>query len=711
MDKSKVQAVAEWRTPKKVPELRSFLGFVNYYRRFIAGYSKRATPLTELLKKEQPWKWSDKCEIAFQDLKAAVLEEPVLKLPNYGEPFEVHTDASDFAIGGVLMQEGHPVAYESRKLNETERRYPVHEKEMTAVIHCLRVWRHYLLGSRFVLRTDNIALSYFQTQKKLSPKQARWQDFLAEFDMAMEYKPGKANVVADALSRKVECVNAAQLEGRGQASQLHSNFLSRIRDGLYSDPQAVILMQLIKEGKARRFWVQEGLVYTKGNRVYVPRVDNLRRELLKECHDSLWAGHPGIHRTLALVERAFYWPKMGIDVEEYVRTCLTCQQDKVEQRKPVGLLEPLPVPERPWESISLDFISSLPPVGGLGSILVVVDRFSKYATFIAAPLHCSAEEAARLMMKGVVKYWGVPHNIISDRDARFLGRFWTELFKLLGSKLYFSTSLHPQTDGQTERINSLLEQYLRHYVSANQRDWVKLLDIAQFSYNLQRSSASNKSPFEIITGQQPSTPHTMAIGYTGSSPSAYHFAKEWHRNADIARAYLEKAAKRMKKWADLGRRPQEFKVGDLVLVKLQPASLQFFRKRVHKGLVRKYEGPFPIISRVGNVSYKLQLPAWFKIHNVLHASNLKAYHSDPQDASRSVPTRLPPITASYEKRVETILADRKIKLPNGAEQTEYLVKWRKLPRTEASWEPEDALRHEEEVINNYQQASTRASTV
>ena len=139
-----------------------------------------------------------------------------------------------------------------------------------------------------------------------------------------------------------------------------------------------------------------------------------------------------------------------------------------------------------------------------------------------------------------------------------------------------------------------------------------------------------------------------------------------------------------------------------MLVKLQLASLQSFRNKVHKGLVRKYEGPFPIISRVGNVSYKLQLPAWLKIHNIFHTSNFKAYHSDPQDASRSVPTRLPPITASYEKRVETILADRKIKLPNGAEQTEYLVKWRKLPRTEASWKPKDALRHEEEIINNYQ---------
>ena len=148
------------------------------------------------------------------------------------------------------------MAYESYKLNETEWRYPVHEKEMIVVVHYLRVWQHYLLGSRFVLRTDNIALSYFQTQKKLSSRQARWQDFLTEFNMAMEYKPGRANVAIDTLSRKVERVNAIQPEGGGQASQLHSNFLSRIKDGLYSYPQAVTLMQLIKEGKTRRFWIQ-----------------------------------------------------------------------------------------------------------------------------------------------------------------------------------------------------------------------------------------------------------------------------------------------------------------------------------------------------------------------------------------------------------------------------------------------------------------------
>ncbi|KAI5667977.1 hypothetical protein M9H77_17830 [Catharanthus roseus] len=224
---------------------------------------------------------------------------PVLSLPDYSKSFEVHTDASDFAIGGVLMQDGHPIAYESRKLNETERRYTVQEKEMTAIIHCLRVWRHYLLGSRFVIMTDNIATSYFQTQKKLSPKQARFP------------------------------------------------LLKRIKEGLQQDSLAKNTIALVMEGKTRRFWLEEGMLYTKGNRLSVPKWGNLRRELIKECHDSKWAGHPGMKRTLALLKTTYYWPQMQDEVESYVRTCLICQQDKVEQNAPSGLLDPLPIPKRP----------------------------------------------------------------------------------------------------------------------------------------------------------------------------------------------------------------------------------------------------------------------------------------------------------------------------------------------------------------------------
>ena len=184
------------------------------------------------------------CQEAFKDLKKAICEEPVPSLPDHTKPYEVHTDTFVFAIGGVLMQEGHPIAYESRKLNETERRYTVQEKEMTAIIHCLRVWRHYLLGTKFIIMTDNVATSYFQTQKKLSSKQARWQDFLAEFDYVMEYKPGRVNVVADALRRKAEFASI---------SQVTSPLLSKIKKGLKADPQAQSIIALIREDKTRRF--------------------------------------------------------------------------------------------------------------------------------------------------------------------------------------------------------------------------------------------------------------------------------------------------------------------------------------------------------------------------------------------------------------------------------------------------------------------------
>ena len=286
----------------QVPQLRSFLGLVNYYRQFINGYSARAAPLTDLLKKGKAWTPDEKCQQAFEDLKKAVTVEPMLALPDHTKVFKVYTDASDFAIGGVFMQERHPIDFDSRKLNDTERRYTVQEKEMTTIIHCLRTWRHYLLGSHFIVKTDNVATSYFQTQKKLSPKQARWQDFLAEFDYTLEYKPGLANHVADALSHKAELAS--------MTNQPQGELVDLIKEGLQYDPVAKSLITLAHEGKTRRFWVEDGLLYTKGKRPYVPKWGSVRRNLIKECHDSKWACHPGQRRKRALLESAYYWPQM-----------------------------------------------------------------------------------------------------------------------------------------------------------------------------------------------------------------------------------------------------------------------------------------------------------------------------------------------------------------------------------------------------------------
>ena len=298
MDESKIKAIQEWDPPTKVPQLRPFLGLVNYYQRFVKGYSARAAPLTDLPKKSKAWTWDEKCQQAFEDLKKAITEEPVLALPDHTKVFEVHTDASDFAIGGVLMQERCPVAFESRKLNDKEMRYTVQEKEMSDIIHCLRTWRHYLLGTHFIVKTDNVAISYFQTQKNLSPKQARWQDFLADFDYTLEYKPGVANHIVDALSCNAELAS--------MTSHPQGEMVDLIKEDLQHDPVAKSLITLAHEGKTRRFWVEDDLLYIKGKRLYVHKWGSIRRNLIKECHDSKWAGHPRQRLTRALLESVYY---------------------------------------------------------------------------------------------------------------------------------------------------------------------------------------------------------------------------------------------------------------------------------------------------------------------------------------------------------------------------------------------------------------------
>ncbi|KAF2303678.1 hypothetical protein GH714_021160 [Hevea brasiliensis] len=338
--------------------------------------------------------------------------------------------AESMPISGVAKNENLQIGQWQGKVDITIA--PLNEKKLYLGIDFLR---------------ETMWPSYFQTQNKLSPKQAKWQDFLAEFDFKMEYKPGKANLVADVLSHKGELADI---------SQPTSNLLERIKQGLEHDPIAKSYISLVKEGKTR-------------------------------------SGQQ-------LGEDAYFWPRMRDDIEAYVKSCLVCQQDKVEHQHPAGLSEKLPILEKPWESFSMDFIVGLPQSEGSGCILVVVDQFSKYGVFISAPKDCTAEQAAQLFLKHVVKYWGLLKTIISDRDSKFTRWFWTELFKLLGTELNFSTAMHPQMNGQTERINALLEMYLQHYVSANQRDWAKLLDVAQFSYNLLRSESTGRSPFEIVIG-------------------------------------------------------------------------------------------------------------------------------------------------------------------------------------------------------------------
>ncbi|KAL0462645.1 UNVERIFIED_CONTAM: Transposon Tf2-11 polyprotein [Sesamum latifolium] len=309
--------------------------------------------MMDLLKKMENWNWTPQCQESFDRLKRAMVTDPVSALSDMSKPFVVETDASDFTLGGVLMQDGHPVAFESRKLKDVERRYSVHEKALLAVVHCLRLWRHYLLGSPFVVKMDNTTGSGARVT-------------IEGFSSAGPGPPRRAGQ------------SLATLAGRRP-----------------SDDQ----------GKP--------LVCAKGRGPKEVTHFGMPRHSLDQ----------GEERTYALVQRAYYWPQMRDDIKTYVHTCLICQQDKEDHQKKAGLLQPLPLPTRPWESVSMDYISGLPKVGDLGSIIVVVDRLSKYATFITVPKHVTAQGTAHLFFKHIVRYWGLPKDIVSDRDSRFTGVF------------------------------------------------------------------------------------------------------------------------------------------------------------------------------------------------------------------------------------------------------------------------------------------------
>ncbi|KAL0406140.1 UNVERIFIED_CONTAM: Transposon Tf2-11 polyprotein [Sesamum latifolium] len=544
----------------------------------------------ELYAKTETWNWTPQCQESFDRLKRAIVIDPVLALPDMSKPFVVDTDASDFALGGVLMQDEYLVAYESRKLKDVERRYSVHEKELLAIVHCLRLWRHYLLGSPFVVKTENTAVSHFMTQPKLTSRYPEHRVDLASLGSV-------AGLFSSAVATSIR---------------------DQVRELLSKDSAAQGLVHLVEQGKAQQFWLEDGLLMTKENRME------------KNAHMH-WCKGPTIGHRCGTILRHM--------------SALAYLLDKADPQKKAGLLQPLPIPMRPWESVSMDYISGLPKVGDLGSISIVVDRLSKYATFIATTKHVTAEGTAHLFFKHIIKYWGLPKDIVSDQDSRFTGVFWTDLFKILRSKLSMSSSYHPQFDGQTERFNSMLEEYFRHFVRGTQKDWVKLLDVAQLCFNAQKSSSTNKSAFEI----------------------------EWKQNVDIARSCLEKAQKRMKKYADQNRRFIEFGAGDLVMVKVPDPRLSKSSRGRDPRLMQKYVGPLPIMKSIGTVAYRIELPSWWKIHNVFHVSQLKKYLADREDA-RNQPSRPQlELTKMKEKVAEAILNQRVTRNAK-REHTEYLVK-------------------------------------
>ena len=680
-DPQKVAAIVDWPLPTCPTEVRSFLGFCNFYRRMVKDYSTIAAPLTALTSALQPFPvpLPQDAQDAFHRLKAALMTAPVLCIPRTGSEaeFTLYTDASDIGIGAVLEQAGKPVCYESRKLSPAEKNYAVHERELLAVVHALRTFRHYLEGCKqFTLLTDHESLQYLFRQKELSRRQVGWMETLSDFqaNMDIRYLPGEKNR-ADALSRLLhtpsDTLNPSPVAPHDRLCPMFEIlptdltsciFAAYAHDPYYATPPA---------------WIRKDLdgLYRFHDRVCIPDDHSLRLRLLHEMHDAPSAGHPGFLRTLNALAAHFWWPRMARMVRQYVASCDTCQRIKPSTQAPAGLLQPHAVPTRPWSHISMDLITDLPPSvarDGLtyDSILTFVDVLTKQAFFIRCNKSVTAVQLAHLYLEHVYRLKGLSTFIISDRDSRITAEFWQTLFRMLGTRLNMSTACHPQTDGQTERAHRTIEQILRAYVDPHHDDWAVWLPLAEFAYNSATSASTSLSPFQANYGYQPCTPVTVGsraptVPLTDSarpSTSPDGFARhllEIHRFVQ-QQAIAAKEFQRAQ--ANKSRRDVQFRVGSRVW--LSTTDLHIVGQPSKKFRDR-WLGPFEVTAVISPVAYKLRLPSTMRIHPVFHVSRLKADVSTascprPSRANRppaAPPTVWDPATADPTKTydVEAIL--------------------------------------------------------
>ncbi|KAE8878100.1 hypothetical protein PF003_g37831 [Phytophthora fragariae] len=555
-DPEKISSICSWPTPKNQTELRQWLGLANYLHKYTKDYAGLIQPMSSLLNKDVAWNWRPEYQDAFDAVKKSLASAPVLMLPDTSRPFHVVCDASDFAIGCALMQfdaEGRErvVSYQSRQMKPAEKNYPVHDKELLAMRYALIKFRVYLLGEQtFADYTDHASLRTAMKSPHLSQRMARWLSFFAEYNFVMHYKPGKNNILADALSRRPDydprrltrhqdipddddddddCATCVTLGINATVSSPVLPLRQQIADAYEEDafyaaiirylrnPAADTLAKLTRPTRdAITRYDLDGDLLTYAidtfdtPRVVIPADDDLRARLVHEYHDAPAGGHLGREKTFAALSRDFFWPRMYKWIRKWVRSCEICQRVKPAASKQAPL-RPLPIATSAWRSVSMDFIFGLPrDAEGRTGVLVFVDRFSKMVHLAPVAAEVTADESAELFLDLVFRHHGLPESIVSDRDPRFTSAFWTRLFALLGTRLLMSTAAHPETDGQTERVNRVLEDVLRSYATSF-ASWSSFLPMAEFALNNSTHASTGLTPFFVNNARHPRVPALLAV--------------------------------------------------------------------------------------------------------------------------------------------------------------------------------------------------------
>ena len=516
-DPKKVESIVRFPTPKTQKDVKSFLGLAGYYRRFISDFSKIAKPLNDLLKKNIEWSWTEKQENSFQELKSKLVKPPVLQFPDFTQPFILTTDASAYAVGGILSQgeigKDRPIAFASRTLNNAEINYSTVEKELLAIVWSCKHYRPYLLGRKFTVVTDHKPLLWIFNVTDPSSRLLRWRLLLEEYQFNIVHKAGVKNVNADALSRyPVIATSEKQLEE-------------------------------ISEDR--------------------------KRKLLREFHTCPIGGHQGIQRTYERLKLYISWPNMFKDVEEYIKSCETCQINKQTLPNSKTEMQITDTQKQPWDKIYLDLVGPFSTSEkGNKYLLTCQDNLSKY--LIAIPIqNQSAETVAKHFVYELILRYGIPNEILTDQGTQFMGQVFQNCCKLLKIRKLNSSAYHPETNGSLERSHKVLVEYLRCFSNKMQSDWDEWVGFACFTFNTCPHTVTKFTPYELLFGRKANLP-----GQLQSTPQPLYnmedIVKEIKQKFQIswqqAKEHLDKRKQEQCQKRNEKIKIREYKVGDLVLI-------------------------------------------------------------------------------------------------------------------------------------------------